>query len=394
MKYRRFGKLDWKVSALGFGAMRLPIIGADRGNVDEDLAIRMMRYAIDHGVNYLDTAYPYHNGNSEKVVGKALQDGYRKKIKLATKMPMRLVNAQVDLDKIFNEQLSRLQTENIDFYLFHGLNMDSWVKMRDLNALQWAENKVEEGRIDYLGFSFHDEYEVFKNIIDGYEGWTFCQILYNYLDMEQQAGVRGLRYAASKGLAVVVMEPIAGGRLAVPPPTEIQAVWDEAKIKRTPADLALQWVWGHLEVSIALSGMSTMQQVIENVESANRSGPRTLTKKELDLITTVKEKYKEHGFIGCTDCGYCQPCPEGVEIPKILSLINEYYKKQGDQEAQQKIVKQYYETVPPEKGVKNCAKCGECEEKCPQQLPISKLLEETNFIFETDRIAIRKLAKV
>lgn len=214
MKYRSFGKLDWKVSALGFGAMRLPIIGADRGNVDEDLAIQMMRYAIDHGVNYLDTAYPYHNGNSEKVVGKALQDGYRKKIKLATKMPIRLVNSQADLDTIFNEQLSRLQMENIDFYLFHGLNMDSWVKIRDLNALQWAENKVEEGKIDYLGFSFHDEYEVFKNIIDAYERWTFCQILYNYLDMEQQAGIRGLRYAASKGLAVVVMEPIAGGRLS------------------------------------------------------------------------------------------------------------------------------------------------------------------------------------
>ncbi|MCK4952542.1 aldo/keto reductase [Candidatus Bathyarchaeota archaeon] len=386
MKYRKFGKLGWNPSALGFGAMRLPIIGADRGNVDEELAIRMMRYAIDHGVNYLDTAYPYHNGNSEKVVGNALQDGYRDKIKLATKMPIRLVNSKADLDKFFDEQLTRLQTEKIDFYLFHGLNKEKWSKIQELNALQWAENKIAENRIGYLGFSFHDEYEVFKNIIDGYNGWTFCQILYNYISMEQQAGIKGLKYAATKGLAVVVMEPIAGGRLTLTPPKEIQKIWDEAEIKRSSADFALQWVWNHPEVSLALSGMNTMQQVIENVESANHSGPGTLTKRELELITNAGEKYKEHGFIGCTDCGYCQPCPEGVDIPTILALLNELYKiDRGDREAVQNIVNQYHETVPSEKGVTNCAKCGECEEKCPQQLPISNLIQGATRRLERNR---------
>ena len=386
MKYRKFGKLGWNPSALGFGAMRLPIIGADRGNVDEELAIRMMRYAIDHGVNYLDTAYPYHNGNSEKVVGNALQDGYRDKVKLATKMPIRLVNSTADLDKLFDEQLTRLQTGKIDFYLFHGLNKEKWSKIQEFNALQWAENEIAENRIGYLGFSFHDEYEVFKNIIDSYNGWTFCQILYNYISMERQAGIKGLKYAATKGLAVVVMEPIAGGRLTLTPPKEIQAIWDVAEIKRSSADFALQWVWSHPEVSLALSGMSTMQQVIENVESANHSGPGTLTERELELITNAREKYKEHGFIGCTDCGYCQPCPEEVDIPKILALVNELYKiDRGDREAAQKIVNQYHETVPPEKGVTNCAKCGECEEKCPQQLPISNLIQRATRRLERNR---------
>jgi hypothetical protein len=344
----------------------------------------MIRYAIDHGINYVDTAYPYHGGNSEVLVGKALDNGYREKVKLATKMPIWQVNSREEIDNIFDEQLTKLQTEKIDFYLLHGLSRELWAKVRDLNVFEWAENAIADGRIGHLGFSFHDEFDVFKDIVDGYDGWTFCQILYNYMDIEHQAGIRGLKYADSKGLAIVVMEPIAGGRLAVPPPTEIQAIWDKTKIKRTPADLALQWVWNHPEVSVALSGMSTMQQVIENVESANRSGPGTLIKKELELVTTVRKEYKEQGFIGCTDCGYCQPCPEGVEIPKILSLINEYYKMQGNQEAQQKIVKQYHETVPTEKRVKNCAVCGECEEKCPQQIPIPKLLEEVNFIFEVN----------
>ncbi|MCK4952958.1 aldo/keto reductase [Candidatus Bathyarchaeota archaeon] len=388
MQYRNFGGLDWKVSALGFGAMRLPVSGADHGNINETAAIRMIRYAIDHGVNYVDTAYPYHRGNSERVVGKALQDGYREKVKLATKMPMmarELVKSQADLEKIFNEQLSRLQTDKINFYLFHALNKESWNRMQDMNALQWAENKLVEGKIDYMGFSFHDEYEVFKEIVDGYEGWTFCQILYNYVDMKQQAGVRGLKYAASKDLAVVVMEPIAGGRLAVKPPSEVQAIWDKAESKRTLADLALQWVWNHREVSIVLSGMSTMQHVIENVESANSSGPGILTDEELNLISRVGEKYREHGFIGCSDCGYCQPCPEGVEIPKILAFINEFHKGRGDHEIRQKVVEQYLETISREKGVEKCVKCGECEEKCPQQLPISKLIEETHFMFERRR---------
>ena len=282
MKYRKFGKLDWEVSVLGFGAMRLPVIGEDRSKINEPEAIRMIRYAIDHGVNYIDTAYPYHGGNSEVVVGKALKDGYREKVRIATKMPIGRVNSSEDLDRIFNEQMRRLQTNRIDFYLLHGLNKERWLKVLNLNVLDWAEKLIDEGKIGYFGFSFHDEFEVFKEIIDGYDGWTFCQIQYNYVDTESSKrtpGTQGLKYAASKRLAVVVMEPIAGGLLAIPPPPEIQAIWDEAEIKRTPAEWALLWVWNHPEVSLALSGMSTMEQVIENVQTADKSGPTYLQKR-------------------------------------------------------------------------------------------------------------------
>jgi len=385
MKYRKFGRLDWEVSALGFGAMRLPVIGGDPSRIDEPEAIRMIRYAVDHGVNYIDTAYPYHGGNSEIVVGKALRDGYREKVRVATKMPIGLVNSREDLDRIFDEQLKKLQTDHIDFYLLHGLNRERWAKTLDLNVLEWAEKVMAEGKIGYLGFSFHDEFEVFKEIIDGYDGWTFCQILYNYIDEDFQAGKRGLKYAASKGLAVVVMEPIAGGMLAVPPPPEIQAIWNESEIKRTPAEWALQWVWNHPEVSVALSGMSTMEQVVENIKSADRSGPNILTEKELELISRVREKYRQYGFIGCTGCRYCMPCPQGVSIPEIFALYNEYSRRRREGDAQREIIKKYQETIPPEKGAKICVKCGECEEKCPQQLPIRNLLARAARIFERNR---------
>ena len=385
MKYRRFGRLQWKVSALGFGAMRLPVIGEDRSNIDEPEAIKMIRYAIDHGVNYVDTAYPYHGGNSEILVGKVLQDGYREKIRVATKMPTWKVESQKDMEEVLNEQLSKLQTDHVDYYLLHGLNKDRWSKMRELNVFGWAEKAIAEGRIHYLGFSFHDEYEVFKDIIDGYDGWTFCQIQYNYMDENYQAGKRGLRYAANKGLAVVIMEPIAGGTLAVNPPEEIQATWDKGKVKRSPAEWALQWVWNQPEVSVVLSGMSTMEQVKENVKSVDRSGPHVLTEKEMQLISAVREKYFEYGFIGCTGCRYCMPCPEGVDIAEIFELFNEYYTKRGSSEEQQEIKERYLELITPEKGAKRCAECGECEEKCPQQLPIRQLIARAARVFERDR---------
>ena len=381
MKYRKFGKLDWRVSALGFGAMRLPVIDQDPGKIDEAEAIEMIRYAIDHGVSYIDTAYPYHKGTSEIVVGKALRDGYRERVKLATKMPTWLVNSQEDMDKVLGEQLNRLQTDHIDFYLLHGLEKERWAKMQKLKVFDWAGKVTNEGKIRHLGFSFHDEYSVFKEIIDGYDKWTLCQIQFNYMDANYQAGTKGLRYAASKGLAVVVMEPIAGGLLAVKPPKEIQAIWDEAKSKRTPAEWALQWVWNHPEVSVVLSGMSTMSQVTENVKSAGRSGAGKLADEELGLISRVKEKYGEYGVIGCTGCKYCTPCPQGVEIPEIFALYNEYFIRGRDKE----VVNRYGEVVPPEKGAKRCAKCGQCEEQCPQQLPIRNLLAKASFLFESER---------
>jgi len=287
VRYRRFGELDWKVSALGFGTMRLPVIGGDPANVDEDEAIRMIRYAVDNGVNYIDSAYPYHRGNSEVVLGKALEGGYREKVRVATKMPTWLVKSHEDMDRFLDEQLRRLKTDCIDFYLLHSLDKSRWHSLLDLKVFDWAEKALADGRIQRLGFSFHDTYEVFKEIVDGYDNWTLCQIQYNYVDIDNQAGTKGLKYAASKGLAVVIMEPIAGGMLAVNPPKAVQDIWDEAEIKRTPAEWALQWVWNQPEVSVVLSGMSSMQQVIENVERATLTGPYTLTSQEQDFISMV-----------------------------------------------------------------------------------------------------------
>ncbi len=379
MKYRNFGKLSWKVSALGFGAMRLPTIGDDAGKIDEPEAIRMLRYAIDHGVNYIDTAYVYHRGNSEALVGKALQNGYREKVKLATKMPSWLVNTQEDMDKHLEEQLNRLGT-HIDFYLLHGLGKERWEKLRALDVTEWAEEKIREDKFKHLGFSFHDSYEVFKDIIDSYKGWTFCQVQYNYMDEECQAGTRGLKYAASKGLAVVVMEPVAGGRLALRPAKPILSMFEKAEIKRTRAEWALLWVLNHPEVSLALSGMSNIQQVKENVRTAERSGSNMLTKKELDFINQIARKYKELGFIDCSGCKYCQPCPEGVNIPTIFSLVNEFYIKNMSNDVKTK----YWQHITPESQAKRCQKCGKCEELCPQHLPIRNLLRGAAFMFEQE----------
>jgi predicted aldo/keto reductase-like oxidoreductase len=378
VKYRTFGKLDWKVSVLGFGAMRLPIINADASRIQEAEAIEMIRYALDHGVNYIDTAYPYHRGNSEVLVGKALKDGYRRKTRLATKMPTWLVNSQEDMDKYLDEQLDRLQLDYVDFYLLHGLVAERWQKLRGLNVFKWAEEKMEEGKFRHFGFSFHDEYRIFRKIIDSYGGWTMCQIQYNYVDEHYQAGTRGLKYAASKNLAVAVMEPIAGGTLAMTPPKEIQESWDKATIKRSPAQWALLWVWNQPEVSVTLSGMSTLGQVKENVESASMSSVNLLTERELRIIREVRRKYKTLGFIGCTGCGYCMPCPEGVNVPQIFSLYNEYYIGNRDDEIKSK----YWAHITPESQAKRCARCGRCEELCPQHLQIRDALSRAASLFE------------
>jgi predicted aldo/keto reductase-like oxidoreductase len=377
LKYRKFGKLKWKPSALGFGAMRLPTIGGDPAKIDEPHAIKMIRYAIDHGVNYVDTAYPYHSGESEKLVGKALRDGYRERVKLATKMPTFLIKERGDFDKYLNEQLEKLQTDHIDFYLLHGLRKERWPILKQLDVFTWAEEKISEGKIGHLGFSFHDDLPLFKEIVDSYNGWTLCQIQLNYMDTEYQAGLEGLRYAAAKGLAVVIMEPIKGGKLAVTPPKDVQEVWAKSERKRTPAEWALQWVWNLPEVSVVLSGMSEMRHVEENLEYANRSGVGSLTQYELALYDEARDAYNKLGFIGCTGCRYCMPCPQGVEIPTILGLYNEYYMSGQSDE----VKNRYWQQVTPETHSANCVACGQCEEKCPQHLPIRKFMGETSRMF-------------
>ena len=363
MNYRQFGRLDWKVSALGFGCMRFP---TKNGNdeIDEGESERMLRYAIDHGVNYVDTAYPYHGGNSEPFVGRVLQGGYREKVRLATKLPCWKINEPRDFDRYLDEQLERLRTDHIDFYLLHALRHETWRQVRDLGVLDWAEGAKADGRIRSLGFSFHDEYNVFEEIVDAYD-WAFCQIQYNYMDIDTQAGRKGLRYAASKGMAVVIMEPLLGGRL-VEPPDQVQAIWRQADEQRSPADWALQWLWHQPEVSVVLSGMSAMDHVRENVASANVSGIDSLDEEELSLIDRVRSAYEALCPISCTQCKYCVPCPHGVDIPRNLKVYNEGVIYENPEAA-----RRLYAMMDEGARASACIACRECEEKCPQMIPIS-----------------------
>jgi predicted aldo/keto reductase-like oxidoreductase len=374
MQYRTFGKLDWKPSALGFGAMRLPTLRGDRAQIDEPEATRMLRYAIDHGVNYVDSAYSYHGGNSERFLGRVLQDGYRGKVKLATKLPMWLVEATEDFDRYLGEQLDKLQTDHIDFYLFHGLRKERWATVRKLNLLKEAEKALADGRIRHVGFSFHDEFEVFQDIIDSYDGWTMAQIQYNYMDVNHQAGTQGLEYAAERGLAVVIMEPIRGGKLATSPPQAVLDLWESAPRERTPAEWALQWVWNHPEVSLVLSGMSTMEQVVENVASAGHSGAGALTQEELDLVDHVRETYQQLIPIPCTACEYCLPCPNGVSIPRIFEIYNEAIMYNDLRSAR----RAYNIWIKEEERANLCEECGTCEELCPQGISIASWLAKAH----------------
>ena len=375
MNYRKFGKLDWQASALGFGCMRLPRTSPDdAASIDEERAEAMVHYAIEQGVNYFDSAYGYHRGESERFLGRALQGGWRQRIHLATKLPVWLVETSGDFDQKLDEQLERLKTSQIDHYLFHALGADSWEKVKRLKLLKEAQKALADGRIASLGFSFHDKYKVFKEIVDAFD-WTFCQIQYNYMDIANQAGRRGLQYAAAKGLAVVVMEPLLGGRL-VKPPAPVQAVWDKAEVRRSPADWALQWLWDQPEVTVVLSGMGAMPQVEENIASASRSAAGSLSSAEHSLVTRVRSIYRKLSPIPCTDCGYCLPCPNGVAIPRNFAIYNEgaMYGTLDDSRGA------YQHWLKPEERASACENCDECEPKCPQHIMISEWMPKVHAV--------------
>ncbi|MFC1947757.1 aldo/keto reductase [Chloroflexota bacterium] len=376
MKYRKFGKLDWEVSVLGFGVMRLPQTSENMGDVDEEESIRLIRYAIDQGVNYLDSGYMYHMGKSEPMIAKALENGYREKVRIATKLPVRMVESADKFDDYLNEQMERLKTKKLDFYLLHGLNGESWPTVRDWGILDWADEKLAEGKFSHFGFSFHDEYDVFKDIIDSYDNWTLCQIQYNYMDKDYQAGRRGVEYAAEKGLAIVVMEPLRGGSLTLEPPESVTRLWDEAPVKRSPAEWGLMWVWNQPEITMALSGMSAMEQVVENTEIAGRAEPGLLTPEELGIIDRVSEAYRSLRPIPCTGCAYCMPCPNGVEIPHIFQIYNDSIMYNNMQMGRFRY--QMTDILKEEQRGDMCIECGECLEACPQSIEIPEWLKKAH----------------
>jgi hypothetical protein len=354
--------------------MRLPVVGRE-DRIDEEEGTKIIRRAIDLGVNYVDTAYPYHQGMSEPFVGRALQDGYREKVFLATKLPSWHIEQASDCERYLNEQLHRLQTERIDCYLLHNIKKQWWEKLLDCRVLEFLDRAVQQGRIKYVGFSFHDEYDHFVRVVDAYD-WDFCQIQYNFMDEEIQAGKAGLEYAGEKKMGVVIMEPLRGGGLAGKVPDDIQAVWGKNTAQRTPAEWALRWVWNHPQVSVVLSGMNSVQQVEDNCRTADKSYPNSFTQEELEVVDQVRQMYRERIEVDCTGCGYCLPCPNGVNIPRIFSIYNAR-SMFGDKRWSHLM---YTMSTNETERADNCVQCGECEEKCPQDIPVMDKLAEAHHV--------------
>ncbi len=370
MQYRYFTKNRIKISSLGFGCMRLPVLGNDLSKIDEKKASELLSFAIDKGINYFDTAYNYHQGMSELFLGKFLNKSLRDKVYIATKCPVWLTEEYEDFEKLLDDQLEKLKTDYIDFYLLHSLHKKTWDKVVELRVFDFLKQAKEKGKIKYIGFSFHDELPLFKEIIDSYP-WDFCQIQLNYLDREYQAGLEGLWYAKDKDIDVIIMEPIKGGRLAKAS-DDIKKIWNESPIKRSPAQWALKYLFNMEEISIVLSGMTTMDQVVENIKVVNETTPNSLTTKESSLIERVSKLYNDRIKVGCTGCEYCLPCPSNVAIPDIFELYNHAYIFDALEES-----KNSYKTYK-EKNIDatKCVECGSCEEICPQNLSIIDFLKD------------------
>ncbi|MCL2323054.1 MAG: aldo/keto reductase [Oscillospiraceae bacterium] len=376
MDLRNFGKTPAKLSPLGFGAMRLPCINGNPSNINIPLATKMVRYAIDNGVNYVDTAYVYHSEKSEEFLGDALSDGYREKIYLATKSPIWKIDKFEDYEKILDTELKRLKTDHIDMYLTHSLNKDTWEKMKKLNIFKFLETAKKEGKIRNIGFSFHDDLKTFKEIVDGYS-WDFCQMQYNYMDVDYQQGEEGLNYAYDKGFGIVIMEPLKGGKLSRKAPDDINETWGKLLEENSYAELALRWVWNNPKVSVVLSGMSTMEQVIENVKLMHKYSANNLTEEEKAVYEKVKEKFLTYTKVDCTACRYCMPCPNGVDIPGCFEFYNDSVMFNNKDQS-----KPMYKGWFRDSGAHKCVECGACEALCPQKIQIIDKLKEVREYFD------------
>jgi predicted aldo/keto reductase-like oxidoreductase len=379
--HRKMPKTGDDLSILGFGCMRLPTLD---GKIDEARAISQIRNAIDCGVNYVDTAWPYHAGESETVLGKALRDGYRERVKLATKLPSWLITSREDMDRYLDAQLGKLQTDRIDYYLLHNIDGKSWEKLNRLGVDEFLRQARNDGRIVNAGFSFHGAGGDFSGIVDAYP-WEFCQIQFNYLDEYTQAGVAGLEYAASKGLGVIVMEPLRGGDLGRPTaPLPVAEIWDKAPTRRTPAEWGLRWVWNRPEVTVVLSGMNDEAHIAENVAIASDAYPNSLTGEELALVNRAGETYQSLLKVGCTGCGYCMPCPSNVMIPTCFAEYNKMHLFGPVNEVKFTYALRMSGLVMHGQPgyASQCVRCGACLEHCPQHILIPDMLARVVDEFE------------
>jgi predicted aldo/keto reductase-like oxidoreductase len=356
--------------------MRFPLAKKPDGTsdyklIDEPEAIRMIRYAIDNGVNYMDTAYPYHAGSSEVLLGKALLDGYREKTILATKLPVWKTDTYESFEETLDEQLSRLQTDHIDVYLFHALNAGTWKKIKDLDVFKFAEEMKRKGKIRYIGFSFHDKLPVFKEIVDSYN-WDICQIQFNILDEYEQAGLEGLQYAGEHDIPVVIMEPLRGGNLANNISPDIEAAWNQMPGNKSPVYWAFRWIANFPQVLTILSGVSTIDQLKDNISIFDDCKTGSMTEDELLIVRKVQDLYKSKIRVPCTECRYCMPCPFGVSIPDIFSE----YNKASIFDVWGGGRNWYKRAIRDKKDADQCTECGRCESLCPQQIEIIRMLKE------------------
>jgi len=378
MQYKLM-KHDVKVSLYGLGCMRLPQVEQDGQSViDRPQAIEMIRWAIDNGCNYIDTAWGYHDGNSERVVGEALKDGYRERTLLASKLPVWTLEKYEDCEDRLQTQLEKLQTSYLDFYLLHGLNKKSWEDCKRLGVLDFMKDARERGLIRYIAFSFHDDMDTFKEIIDSFD-WDMCQIQMNILDADRQATTEGMNYAGEKGIPVVIMEPLKGGKLTMGVPEEVQAIWDGADVKRSPLEWAFRWLCSFPAVTVVLSGASSFEQLKGGMACFDngRVTSEPLTENEQQTVEKVRAAYAARTKVGCTNCRYCMPCPNGVDIPGIFSAYNNAYMF-GYAPGYQR---EYGRYLNEGSDASKCIECGACEAACPQHIEIIDMLKEAHEVF-------------